>query len=64
MNALIKFGWGKTKEMYSEYYPTKLTKRYDLKTNYILPNCKNMTVPRHNNHLHVKGLDYEFKSDT
>lgn len=64
VNALIKFGWGKTKEMYSEYYPTKLTKRYDLKTNYILPNCKNMTVPRHNNHLHVKGLDYEFKSDT
>lgn len=64
VNALIDFGWGKTKEMYSEYYPNELTKLLSLKNSYILPRCVSVSKPRHNNHLHVKGLDYEFKSDS
>ncbi|ENW02012.1 hypothetical protein [Acinetobacter calcoaceticus] len=63
VNILISFGWGKTKNMLSEYYPAHLVNKYKLKQGYILPRCSQWTNPRHNNHLHLQGLSVTFNKD-
>ncbi|MDO3664053.1 hypothetical protein [Acinetobacter higginsii] len=63
VNILISFGWGKTKNMLSEYYPNHLAGRYKLSKGYILPRCSEWTNPRHNNHLHLQGLSLNFNKD-
>lgn len=63
VNILISFGWGKTKNMLSEYYPAHLVNKYKLKQGYILPRCSQWTNPRHNNHLHLQGLSVIFNKD-
>ncbi|WP_314339978.1 cell envelope integrity protein TolA [Acinetobacter guillouiae] len=63
VNILISFGWGKTKNMLSEYYPNHLVNKYKLNKGYILPRCSEWTNPRHNNHLHLQGLAVTFNKD-
>ena len=63
VNILISFGWGKTKNMLSEYYPNHLVGKYKLSKGYILPRCGEWTNPRHNNHLHLQGLSLNFNKD-
>ena len=63
VNILISFGWGKKKNMLSEYYPSHLVKKYKLSKGYILPRCSEWTNPRHNNHLHLQGLSLTFNKD-
>lgn len=63
VNILISFGWGKKKNMLSEYYPSHLVTKYKLSKGYILPKCSEWTKPRHNNHLHLQGLSLIFNKD-
>ncbi|WP_448761633.1 hypothetical protein [Acinetobacter tandoii] len=63
VNILISFGWGKKKNMLSEYYPNHLVEKYKLSKGYILPRCSKWTKPRHNNHLHLQGLAVTFNKD-
>lgn len=58
INNFILFGWGKSKLMISEYF---VNKDAGVNSPYIFPRCYELKTPRHNNHLHLQGLQANFE---